>query len=164
MARFQVSLDVQATASRVWAQLVDWPRHGDWTPLTTVRVTTPRPGGVGAGFVARTGIGPLAFDDPMTVALWQPPAGDDPGDAPGRCEADKHGRVVHGRAWFDVIPLAGGRSRVVWQEDITVSPQRLTRYAAPLLSLIGRVGFGRSLRAMARAAEQDPHEDRAPRT
>jgi hypothetical protein len=154
MARFQVSLDVRAPASQVWAELVDWRKHGDWAPLTSVRITTSRPDGIGAGFVARTGIGPLAFDDPMTVVHWQPPAGDDPGDAAGRCDVDKTGRVIHGKAWFDVIPLAGRRSRVVWHEDVTVTPRRVTRYAGPLLSLIGKVGFGRTLRAMARSAEQ----------
>jgi hypothetical protein len=156
MARFRVSLDVRAPASRVWAELVDWRKHGDWAPLTVVRITTARADGIGAGFVARTGIGPLAFDDPMTVAHWQPPAGDDPGDTSGRCDVDKHGRVIHGRAWFDVIPLPAGRSRVVWHEDVTVAPHRITRYAAPLLSLIGKVGFGLTLRAMARSAERRP--------
>ena len=156
MAQFRVSVDVRAPASRVWAELVDWPKHGDWAPLTVVRVTTPHAEGLGAGFVARTGIGPLAFDDPMTVVHWQPPAGDDPGDAPGRCDVEKHGRVVLGRAWFEVIPQPGRHSRVVWHEDVTVTPESLTRYAAPLLALIGRVGFGRTLKAMARTAEQNP--------
>jgi hypothetical protein len=156
MARFDVSLDVRAPASRVWAELVDWPRHADWAPLTSVRITSARPDEVGAVFVARTGIGPLGFDDPMTVVRWEPPAGDAPDDAPGRCDVDKHGRVVHGRAWFMVTPLPGARSRVVWSEDITVSPHRLTGLAAPLLSLVGKVGFGQVLRAMAREAEH-PH-------
>jgi hypothetical protein len=156
MARFTVSLDVRAPASRVWAELVDWPKHGDWAPLTSVRVTSPRPDGVGAAFVGRTGIGPLAFDDPMTVELWQPPAGDEPGDRVGRCEVRKHGRVVHGTAWFEVLPLAAGRSRVRWHEDVTVSPVRLTRFAGPLLAAAGKVGFRRTLQAMAREAERNP--------
>jgi polyketide cyclase/dehydrase/lipid transport protein len=154
MARFSVSLDVRAPASRVWAELVDWPKHGDWAPLTSVRVTSVRPGGVGAAFVGRTGIGPLAFDDPMTVELWRPPAGDQAGDGAGRCEVRKHGRVIHGTAWFEVVPLAAGRSRVDWHEDVTVSPVRLTRFAGPLLSAAGTIGFRRTLRAMARAAER----------
>lgn len=156
MARFSVSVEVGAPAARVWDELVDWPKHGDWAPLTAVRVTTARPDGVGAGFVARTGIGPLGFDDPMTVVAWRPPAGDQPGDAAGHCEVTKTGRVVLGRAWFDVVPLPGGRTRVDWHEDVTVTPDRLTRYAAPLLSLVGKVGFGQTLKAMARSAEQRP--------
>ncbi len=154
MARFTVSQEVRASATAVWAALVDWPRHGDWAPLTSVRVTTPRPDGVGAQFVGRTGIGPLAFDDPMTVRLWEPPAGDTPGDAPGRCEVVKGGRVVLGEAWFSVVPLPGGRCRVDWGEDVTVTPHRLTRFAGPLLSLAGRVGFGATLRAMAREVQE----------
>jgi hypothetical protein len=154
MARFDVSLDVRAPASRVWSELVSWHKHADWAPLTTVRITSPRPDGIGASFVARTGVGPLAFDDPMTVVRWQPPAGDEPGAGPGRCDVEKSGRVVHGRAWFTVTPLPGNHSRVVWSEDITVTPHRLTRRAGPVLSLAGKAGFGRVLRSMAREAER----------
>jgi uncharacterized protein YndB with AHSA1/START domain len=153
MARFTVSRDMHAPASRVWAALVDWRRHADWAPLTSVRVTDAT-AGVGGGFVARTGVGPVGFDDPMTVATWEPPGGDAPDDRPGRCAVDKHGRVVRGRAWFEVFPLAGGHSRVVWHEDVTVAPHRLTRVAAPLLSLAGRLGFGQVLRAVAREVER----------
>lgn len=153
MAQFTVVQEVSAPVDAVWAALVDWPRHGDWAPLTVVR-TLPGPAeGVGAGFVARTGWGPLAFDDPMTVVAWQPPAG----DRLGRCEVVKSGRVVHGRAWFSVTPLPGGRSRVVWFEDVTVSPRALTRYAAPLLSAAGRLGFAGTLRALARDVERAAH-------
>jgi hypothetical protein len=156
MAGFTVALDVRAPATRVWTTLVDWPRHGDWAPLTTVRVTTPRADGVGASFVARSGIGPLGFDDPMTVTHWQPPAGDKPGDAKGRCDIDKHGRAIRGIAWFEVSPLPGDHSHVVWFEDVTVRPHRLTRLAPAVVSTIGRLGFGRALRAMAREAERRP--------
>jgi hypothetical protein len=154
VAQFAVSQEVRAPAGLVWDAMVDWPRHGDWAPLTVVRVTTSLAGGVGAEFVARTGVGLLAFDDPMTVELWQPPGGNAPDDGPGRCEVIKRGRVVLGQAGFSVIPLAGGRCRVDWDEDVTVRPHRVTRFAGPLLSLAGRVGFGATLRAMARDVEQ----------
>jgi hypothetical protein len=156
MARFTVVRDVRASASVVWSALVDWPRHGRWAPLTAVRTVTPRPDGVGAGFVARTGLGPLGFDDPMSVVVWQPPAGDAPEDPGGRCEVVKSGRVVHGRAWFTVTPLPGSRARVVWDEDVTVSPLAITRFAGPLLSVAGRVGFTATLRAFAHDVEHAP--------
>jgi hypothetical protein len=105
-------------------------------------------------FVARTGIGRFGFDDPMTVELWQPPGGNAPGDGPGRCEVVKRGRVVRGRAGFSVVPLHSGRSRVDWDEDVTVTPHRVTRLAGPLLSFAGRIGFGATLRAMARDVER----------
>jgi hypothetical protein len=154
MARFTVTQDVGAPASEAWAVLVDWPRHGDWVPLTTVRVLTPRSDGVGAKFVGRSGVGPLAFDDPMAVADWQVPAGDDPGSAPGRCEVVKSGRVVHGRAVFTVAALPGRRCRVTWHEDVTVSPRRITRYAEPLIAIVGRAAFAATMRAFARDVER----------
>jgi hypothetical protein len=154
MARFTVTQQVHAPASSVWAAMVDWRRHGDWAPLTAVRVTTSRPDGVGVEFVARTGIGRLGFDDPMTVVLWQPPGGNAPGDTPGRCEVVKGGRVVRGTAGFSVVPLHSGRTRVDWDEDVTVTPHAVTRLAGPLLSLAGRIGFGATLRAMARDVER----------
>jgi len=154
VARFVVVQEVRAPATDTWTALVDWPRHGQWAPLTTVRTVTARPDGVGAQFVARTGVGPLSFDDPMTVVVWEPPGGDAPGDRPGRCEVTKTGRVVRGRAWFTVAPAPGARSRVVWAEDVTVTPHRVTRFAGPLLSLSGRVGFAATLRAFARDVER----------
>lgn len=154
MARFTVVQDVKAPATAVWAALVDWPRHGDWAPLTAVRTITARPDGVGAGFVARTGVGPIGFDDPMTVVQWQQPDGDEPGDRGGRCEVVKQGRVVHGRAWFTVTALPGRRARVVWDEDVTVSPRTITRFAGPVLSAAGRLGFAATLRAFARDVER----------
>ncbi|XVV10098.1 SRPBCC family protein [Actinoplanes sp. CA-131856] len=153
MAEFMVVQEVRGPATVVWKTLVDWPRHGDWAPLTAVR-TLPGPAeGKGATFVARTGVGPLAFDDPMTVVAWQSPSGDEAGDRLGRCEVVKSGRVVHGRAWFSVTPLPGRRCRVVWYEDVTVSPRKITRFAGPLLSLAGRLGFAATLRALARDVE-----------
>jgi hypothetical protein len=154
VATFTVAVDVAAPASRVWAALVDWPNHGHWAPLTAVRVTTPRPDGLGAGFVARSGLGPLGFDDPMTVTHWEPPAGDEPGSAPGRCDVDKHGSVIRGLARFDVLALTGRRTRVVWFEDVTVVPHGLDRLTAPAVALAGRLGFGRALRTMARDIER----------
>jgi hypothetical protein len=154
VARFIVTQHVRAPASVTWATLVDWRRHGDWAPLTAVRLTTDEPGGIGAGFAAKTGLGPFAFDDPMTVTGWQPPDGDAPGDRPGHCEVTKQGDAIRGRAWFTVSPLPGGHCRVVWGEDVTVWPHRATRLTDPVFALVGWVGFKATLRAMARAAQQ----------
>jgi hypothetical protein len=154
VARFVVVQKVRAAATDTWAALVDWPRHGQWAPMTEVRTVTERADGVGARFVARTGLGWASFDDPMTVVEWAPPQGDLIGERPGRCEVVKTGRVVRGRAWFSVTPLSDHRSRVVWTEDVTVFPHRLTRFATPLLSLAGRLGFGATLRAFARDVER----------
>nr|BFE58138.1 SRPBCC family protein [Dactylosporangium thailandense] len=150
MARFTVSVEVRAPAAEVWAALVDWRNHARWAPLTTVRLTTARMDGPGAGFVARSHLGPLGFDDPMTVVGWEPPEG----GRPGRCDIDKHGRVIRGRAWFRVLPLEAGRCRVDWSEDVTVVPHRLDRVTGALVAAVGRAGFGQALRKMAREVER----------
>jgi carbon monoxide dehydrogenase subunit G len=145
MARFTASIDVQAPVERVWDRITDWPAHGRWIPLTTVWVTTDRPDGVGARFVGRTGIGPIAFDDPMEVVEWTPPVD----GRPGYVRVEKHGRVVLGWAGFEVAPGPGAGSRVRWTEDAQVVPVRLTRPASRLIEIGARFGLHRVLRAMA---------------
>jgi hypothetical protein len=145
VARFTAVVDTPAPPERTWKAVTDWPSHGRWTPLTRVRVLTPAASGVGARFVGRTGIGPLAFDDPMEVVEWREPFD----GVPGHCRVVKQGRVVLGEAWFDVSQRPGG-SRVSWTEDIEIAPARLTRPFGGLIGLAGRLAFTRSLRAMAR--------------
>ncbi|MGJ7442324.1 SRPBCC family protein [Aquipuribacter sp. MA13-13] len=155
MTRFVASTDVRAPVEDVWARMTDWPAHGRWVPMTTVRVLTPLAGGVGARFVGRSslavvGLDVLGFDDPMEVTLWRPPSG----TGPGRCEVRKLGRVVTGTAAFDVVPVPqdDGRplTRVVWEEDIQIAPRALTRFLAPLVALAGRLAFTATLRTMGR--------------
>jgi Polyketide cyclase / dehydrase and lipid transport len=150
MARFTSSVDIGAPVDRVWERITDWPGHGRWIPLTTVRVTSDRADGVGATFVGRTGVGPLAFDDPMEIVEWTPPTG----ATPGHCRIRKLGRVVLGEAWLDVNAHAGG-STVRWTEDVQLAPVRLTRPADRLISFGGRVGFDRVLRGLARELEAE---------
>ena len=155
MARFTVAGDVAAPVERVWARIIDWPAHGRWVPLTTVRVTSARPDGVGAGFLARTGIGPLGFDDPMQVVEWVPP---EAGGA-GYVRVQKHGRLVLGWAGFEVAPGPNGGSRVEWTEDVEVAPVRLTRPFDRLITIGGRIGFQRAIRAMAQEIEQEIEQE-----
>jgi hypothetical protein len=143
---FVASVEVEAPAAATWAALVDWPSHARWIPLTTVRVLTASPSGIGARFVGRSGLGPIGFDDPMEVVEWRPPAA---GEA-GRCSVVKQGRVVLGTAAFEVHDLPGGRSRVDWVEDVDVVPVVLTRPFDRLIAVAGRLAFTRTLRAMAR--------------
>ena len=162
MAVAVARVDVAAPATAVWARLTDWPAHGRWVPLTTVRVLTDRPDGVGARFVGRTGAGPLGFDDPMEVVEWRPPEG----WAGGRCAVVKQGRVVTGGAHFEVESKAGGGCRVTWTEEVELGPaalRPLTRVAAPLISVGGKAAFTRMLRLMAREVEAEDLRDRLAR-
>lgn len=155
---------VCAPAERVWAALVDWPRHGDWVPLTTITVLTPSVTGVGARFVARTALPgtPVGVDDVMEVTAWQPPQG----GAPGRCEVVKQGRVVSGRAVFEVHPIGPDRCRVIWTyDDLAFHPtagrgpvrlrRGLDRLGRLLTGAVTGSGVSRVLAAMAADVETE---------
>lgn len=98
-----------------WRRLTAWERHSGSVPLTRITVPTPPPTGVGTVMVARTGIGPVGFTDPMRVVVWEPPAQ----DGNGRCRLEKTGRVVLGWAEIEVRPH-GARTYVRWREDLRV--------------------------------------------
>ena len=144
MVLFSLERLVPLTADHAWLRLTDWPRHADVVPLTRVTVLTPSPAGVGTVFVARTGIGPLAFDDPMEVVTWQPPH---------LCRLVKRGRVVTGRAEIEVRPEAAGHARVVWREELAV--RLLPGFFDPLLGRVARRMFGRAVDGLLRR-DPDP--------
>jgi hypothetical protein len=96
--------------------------------------------------VTRSGLWPFAFADPMEVTVWQPPAD----GVAGRCRLEKRGRVVLGWAEIEVRPGPGGRSRVVWHEEIGV--RFLPRLFDPLLVRTARAVFGRAANRLLRTA------------
>jgi hypothetical protein len=151
VTRFVAAVEVAAPASAVWAAMTDWPRHSHWVPLTTVRTLTARPDAVGARFVGRTGVGRLAFDDPMEVTEWLAPGG----GRPGRCAVRKLGRLVRGTAAFDVAPVDADRTLVVWEYDLRLAPERVTRPFGPLIARAGRPAVTAALRAMGREVEAE---------
>ncbi|CAL9622077.1 SRPBCC family protein [Streptomyces griseomycini] len=144
MATFHVQRTAPLSPDEAWRRLTRWPRHGDAVPLTRITVATPPPTGEGTTVVARTGLGPLSFADPMEVTVWRPPLD----GSPGLCRLEKRGRVVTGWAEIEVRPGPGGRARVLWREEIRVR-------AVPALfdGLVGRAGrlvFGRALNRLLR--------------
>lgn len=136
MASFDVVRRTGLSAEEAWSRLTDWERHGEFLPLTTVRLADGPRTGAGAAFVARTSLGPLGFDDAMEVTVWQPPAG----SAPGRCHITKHGGVVVGSAQLTVAAAPDG-ALVNWHEEARF------RAAGRLLDwpnrVIGEIVFGR---------------------
>ncbi|MEI5528158.1 SRPBCC family protein [Streptomyces brasiliscabiei] len=139
MVLFRLERLSRLPADRAWQRLTDWPRHADVVPLTRVTVRTPPPTGEGTVFVARSGVGPLAFDDPMEVTLWQPPSG----AVPGKCRLVKRGSFVTGWAEFEVLPYGDGGSRAVWREDLRV--RRLPGLFDRPLGWLARRMFGRAM-------------------
>ncbi|MFS8204645.1 SRPBCC family protein [Streptomyces sp. CWNU-52B] len=141
MVLFLVRRDTPLGTDEAWRRLTTWDRHAEVVPLTRVRVLTAAPRGAGTVFVARTGVGPVAFDDRMEVADWQPPRD----GAPGLCRLVKRGRLVVGWAEIEVRPAAesDGGSRVLWREELGV--RGLPRAFDPVLGRAGRWMFGRAV-------------------
>ncbi len=141
MAVFRIERFTPLPAAESWRRVTDWERHAAQVPLTTITVPAGMATRTGTVFVARTGVGPLAFDDPMEVVRWSPPSG----SRAGMCRLEKRGRVVLGRATIDVYPTHAG-SHVVWVEELSV--RLLPRWGDPLISGAGRRIFGRVLDSM----------------
>ncbi len=100
---------------------------------------------MGQRFVARTGWGPVGFDDTMVVELYRPPAGDLPGDLPGVVQITKRGRVVGGTVGWTVTPTTTG-SDVTWTQHLVIG--WLPRWMDPVVGMIGRRAYGLGLRRL----------------
>ncbi|MFI5757192.1 SRPBCC family protein [Streptomyces sp. NPDC051569] len=138
MTVFRVDRTPPLSADEAWLRLTDWPAHADQVPLTAISVLTPGRTRVGTVFVARTGLGPAAFDDPMEVVLWRPPER----GRSGYCRLEKRGRAVTG--WAEIhVTEENGVTRVRWEEDLRVG--RLPRLLDPLTARAGQATFGRAV-------------------
>ncbi|MFB7914448.1 SRPBCC family protein [Streptomyces sp. NPDC056061] len=138
MAFFRIERSTSLPPAECWRRVTDWERHAERVPLTRITVVPGVATGAGTVFVARTGVGPLGFDDPMEVVRWAPPVA---GRA-GLCLLEKRGSPVRGRASIDVRPAESG-SRVVWVEELRV--RGLPGWTDPLIAAAGRRVFGRVL-------------------
>jgi hypothetical protein len=139
MAPFVVSHDTALPPERAWERIVDWPRHARYVPFTSIEVRPPESNALGTVFNARTGFGRFAFDDPMEIVEWQPPAY----GAAGHCRLEKRGTVMLG--WAELtVETRGTGSRATWREE--ARPTRLPRFADRASEAAGRLLFGRVLR------------------
>lgn len=134
-ASFTIELATPLTPDEALARVLDLRAHDKVIPLTRVSPAVPaedlRPGSV---FVGRTGIGPLAFDDPMMIerigAL---------GDAGGTgAVIVKQGRVLQGKVNLQITPDAPG-SRVRWRQDVRLP--WLPGIVQPLAARVLRLGY-----------------------
>jgi hypothetical protein len=166
VSTFSVTREVRAPALELWDLIVDWPRHGAWVPLTSMKVDDLGGHGVGSTFVGRTAIGRLGFDDVMRVVAWRPPTGaageaGEAGDTVGRVRIVHEGSVVGGVAEIEVRPVTSARCTVTWWEDVVLLPglpgplaRTVALLGGPANVLAGRMIFGRVLRLAADQAEQ----------
>jgi len=107
MGELRASVSTSATPERLWDTITDWPGQSRWIPLTRTRLVTG-PERAGARIEGWTGVGAIGFLDPMVIEVWEPP---------NRLVLRHVGRVVKGRAGFDIVPVGAG-SRLTWWEEI----------------------------------------------
>ena len=108
-----------ASGRPAWALVTDWPAHGRWIPLTTVTIDADSPASQGwvPGSPAAPRLGPVGFDDPMTVTQL---AAAGPATAAAAAGWSSAGRWLTGWAEIEVRPSGAG-SRLVWTEDISAA-------------------------------------------
>ena len=137
--RFRVTRDLNLPARAVFDELVDWPGHAEWVPLTRV-VVESGDGGPGTVFVATSGIGPLALPDRMRVDVLDADA--------MTVRVTKIGPVLTGVVDLSVTSLGDQRCRLDWLEDIRVPV--LPQFLARPVAAAARRGFETSITRMAK--------------
>ncbi len=127
----EIVREVPFSQREAFLRVTDWMRHGEIVPLSTVRLTE-------TGFVVRTSLGPVGFDDPMDIVQWDPPR---------FCRLDKRGRMIRGWAEISVWPTTSG-SKIVWRELAHV--RGVPRFLAGVEKSVATVVFRRLLDALTR--------------
>lgn len=143
---FVVEVKTPLAPAQAWARVWDLDRHTAVIPLTAVATVPPgRALEAGVEFVGRTGAGPVGFDDPMRLAVWQPPT-----TGAGHAVVDKTGSMIGGRIDVTVTPVADGGTRIVWRQYVELPwlPSSLSRLEHPAARLVApgyRMVLGRLL-------------------
>lgn len=131
--RISLGTDVDRPPEVVWALLEQIDDHVHWmADAESITFRTAQHRGVGTEFVCRTRVGPLRTDDVMTVVEWEPP----------RTMGIVHRGAVSGTGRFTLAPSPGGRTRLVWEEELHfprwAGGPLAARAAAPVLRRIWR--------------------------
>jgi hypothetical protein len=143
MVHFEVRLDTSLSARAAWDRVLDLRLHDRLIPLTRItRGMVPAAGlRPGSEFVARTGLGPIGFDDRMVVTDVTAPVDGSAGFA----RIEKQGRVIRGSIVIRVSPTLGG-SRVTWDQEISV--WGVPRALGWLEARASRAAYGMALRRL----------------
>lgn len=143
-AEHSVSIWIDAAPQQVWDVVTHWEGQGEWMPMTKVWRTGGQPGEVGEEFTARTGLGPLAFDDTITVLQME---------APTFCEVAHTGRVVQGLGEFRCVSERSG-TQFTWWEEVAVPGGPVAPVLWALARTPLRIVFGIAMRRLKRHVEQ----------
>ena len=136
---FTVQRQLSLPADEVFDELIDWPGHADWVPMTTV-VIEEGDGGVGTVFVATTGFGPLALPDRMRVEELDRSA--------MRVRVTKIGPILTGDVVLAVSKESEESCQLLWDERVEVPI--LPQFLAKPVGVVAQVAFTVSISSMAK--------------
>jgi hypothetical protein len=143
MVHFQVRIDTPRRADEAWDRVLDLRLHDRLIPFT--RITSGKVPAAelrpGSAFLARTGLGPLGFDDAMVVTDLTAPVD----DSAGLARIRKQGRIIRGFIELRVTPRPVG-SRVEWDQEITV--WGVPRVFGCVVARASRAAYGMALRRL----------------
>jgi hypothetical protein len=124
VSQIRVSIDLDASVTRVWQIVEPIERHVDWmADAVAIRFKNDQTRGTGTEFFCDTKVGPIKLVDQMTITSW----------VPEREMGVTHTGVVTGTGKFTLEQLDGDRTRFTWTESL-VFPWWL---GGPLGALIG---------------------------
>lgn len=105
----EISVEIEATPERVWAELSDLASHHQWmAEAGEIVFETDKRAGLGTRMLVPTRVGPLTTLDELTIVEWEE----------GRVMGVAHVGAVSGTGRF-VIDPAGKGTRLVWTEELT---------------------------------------------
>jgi hypothetical protein len=118
MRHFEITITTRLSPREAWARVLDLRGHDRFIPFTRITqgLATASELHPGHLFTARTAVGPVGFDDVMTVESITPPTG----SAPGKARIVKGGPLVLGAVDLTVSAHDGG-STVRWSQDVGVA-------------------------------------------
>ena len=111
MSRIEVSIEIDATAGRVWEIVEPVENHVDWMhDAVAIRFQTDQRRGVGTTFLCDTKVGPIKLVDKMEITEWEPE----------RAMGVRHTGLVTGTGTFTLTPIdMDRRTRFAWAEELT---------------------------------------------
>lgn len=105
-----MSVVIDAPPERVWAEIEDVGGHVDWmADAVAIRFTSSQRQGVGTTFECDTRFGPFQLTDQMAITEWRE----------SKTMGVEHSGVVTGSGRFKLRKARGGRTRFMWEENLT---------------------------------------------
>lgn len=146
--RLELTRTIAAPRAVVWRVLTEWERQSEWMiDAQAVHVLTPERTGEGVTIRCPTNLFGVTVQDVMRVTRWEEPA---------HLEVVHLGRIITGRAAFELTSSGDADTDLLWWEEVTPPLGRLGEWGAStlVLPLLRRL-FTRSLDNLAALCEAE---------